>query len=445
MAPFNILYLHSHDTGRYIQPMGYAVPTPRYQQLAEQGVLFRTCCCAGPTCSPSRAGLLTGQNAHASGMLGLAHRGFSLADYDRHLGRTLKRCGYHTALSGVQHVFNAEHPPSLVYDDVLARRKADGLADIDLASAEAAADFLASPPAEPFFLSVGLLCTHRHWWEQAEAEDSRYLMPPAPLPDTPATRADWAGYLAYARGMDAAAGVVLDALDAAGLAESTLVIATTDHGVAFPDMKCNLTDHGIGVHMILRGPAELADTLRGGTVIDAMVSHLDVFPTLCELLAIAPPPWLEGVSLMPLLTGAADEVRDELFAEVTYHAAYEPQRCIRTKRYKYIRRFGDRDTPILPNCDNGQAKQLWMHASWADRPVPNEMLFDLLLDPQERVNLAGRPDLADLQADLARRLDDWMRRTHDPLLAGPVPAPPGALINTPDQIHPEQPTTRVET
>ena len=81
----NILYLPSHDTGRYVQPYGHNIPTPHIQALAEQGVLFRQNFCGGPTCSPSRAGLLTGQCAHSSGMLGLAHRGFSLRDYSQHL------------------------------------------------------------------------------------------------------------------------------------------------------------------------------------------------------------------------------------------------------------------------------------------------------------------------------------------------------------------------
>ena len=72
----NILYLHSHDTGRYIQPYGYGVPTPNLQRLAEEGVLFRQAFCASPTCSPSRAALLTGAFPHSNGMRGLAHFGF---------------------------------------------------------------------------------------------------------------------------------------------------------------------------------------------------------------------------------------------------------------------------------------------------------------------------------------------------------------------------------
>ena len=90
----NILYLHSHDTGRYIQPYGEAVPMPNLQALADQGVLFRKAFCAAPTCSASRACLLTGQYGQTNGMLGLAHRGWSLRDYSHHIVHTLRKVGY---------------------------------------------------------------------------------------------------------------------------------------------------------------------------------------------------------------------------------------------------------------------------------------------------------------------------------------------------------------
>src|ERR1044071_886775 len=90
----NILYIHSHDSGRYLQPYGYAVPTPNLQKFASEGVLFRRAFSAAPTCSPSRASLLTGQCPHQNGMLGLAHRGFSMADYSRHMLHTLRKAGY---------------------------------------------------------------------------------------------------------------------------------------------------------------------------------------------------------------------------------------------------------------------------------------------------------------------------------------------------------------
>jgi N-sulfoglucosamine sulfohydrolase len=64
----NILYMHSHDTGRYVQPYGYQVPTPNIQRLADQGILFRKAFSAAPICSGSRAALLTGDWSHATGM-----------------------------------------------------------------------------------------------------------------------------------------------------------------------------------------------------------------------------------------------------------------------------------------------------------------------------------------------------------------------------------------
>jgi hypothetical protein len=105
LTPPNILYLHSHDTGRYVQPYGYAVPTPRIQGLAEEGVLFRQAFCAASTCSASRACLLTGQYAHSNGMLGLAHRGWSLNDYPApHRAHTVATPVYHSVLIGEQHI-----------------------------------------------------------------------------------------------------------------------------------------------------------------------------------------------------------------------------------------------------------------------------------------------------------------------------------------------------
>src|SRR5579884_3672098 len=100
----NILYIHSHDTGRYLQPYGHPVPTPNLQKLASEGVLFRQAFSAAPTCSPSRASLLTGQCPHRNGMLGLAHRGFAMTDYRRHILYTLRDAGYTSVLAGLQHI-----------------------------------------------------------------------------------------------------------------------------------------------------------------------------------------------------------------------------------------------------------------------------------------------------------------------------------------------------
>ena len=113
----NLVYLHSHDTGRCVQPYGQPVPTPNVQRLAEQGLLFRKAFCAAPSCSGSRACLLTGQWAHVNGMTGLAHRGWRLHDYGRHLVHPLREAGYWSALIGEQHV--SADPADLGYDHVV--------------------------------------------------------------------------------------------------------------------------------------------------------------------------------------------------------------------------------------------------------------------------------------------------------------------------------------
>ncbi len=426
----NILYIHSHDTGRYIQPYGHDIPTPNLQRLAEQGVLFRQAFCAGPTCSPSRAALVTGQSPHSSGMIGLAHRGFRLDDYGHHLVHTLRDAGYYSALSGVQHV--AAEPEIIGYDEILGR---GGTSERRREAHLAAADFLRHPPSQqPFFLSVGFVETHRVFPEPGPEDDPRYCLPPGPLPDTPETRYDMAAFTTSARALDEKMGVVFAALEETGLAENTLVICTTDHGIAFPRMKCNLQDSGIGIMLIMRGPGGFT----GGQISDALVSHVDIFPTLCDLLEIAPPEWLEGVSLMPYVRGEQKTARDAVFSEVTYHAAYEPMRCVRTDRWKYIRRYDERLLPVLPNCDDGPSKDLWLAHGWAERPYAREELYDVIFDPHETDNRAGDPAVQPVLEGLRERLDRWMADTHDPLLDGFVPPPPGAKVNDPKGRSPRQ-------
>jgi arylsulfatase A-like enzyme len=243
-----------------------------------------------------------------------------------------------------------------------------------------------------------------------------------------------AAFKSSARVLDQGIGAVLDAVEQAGLADNTLIICTTDHGIAFPGMKCNLTDHGIGVMLIMRGPGGFV----GGQVCDAMVSHVDLFPTLCDLLEIPNPPWLQGKSMMPLIRGQASEIHEAIFAEVTYHAAYEPQRAVRTRRYKYIRRYGERTRPVLPNCDDSLSKEVWLTNGWPDYEVAREQLYDLVFDPNEAHNLAQDPSLAQVLGEMRQRLETWMRATDDPLLSGDVPAPTGARINDPDGLSPRE-------
>ena len=128
-----------------------------------------------------------------------------------------------------------------------------------------------------------------------------------------------------------------------------------------------------------------------------------------------------------------------VFTEMTFHAAYEPQRAIRTDRWKYIRRFDGYDRPVLANCDDSATKDLLVSAGWGDQIVPREELHDLVLDPNEGRNLADDPAHRGVRAELAGRLEEWMEATDDPLLTGPVEPPPGAIVNRQDQVSPAEP------
>jgi arylsulfatase A-like enzyme len=443
----NVVYLHSHDTGRYISPYGYAVPTPNLQRFAEQGVTFRQAFCACPTCSPSRAALYTGRMPSQVGMFGLAHKGWSLHEPQNTIVGRFNDASYHTVLGGFQHVttWGDDEGDRLGFAEQLPTNRKGGVE-----RAEGAVEFLKRVPKDkPFYLDVGFGETHRSGWtdktdglepqwhgrkvqwhtgESAPIGDARYVRPPATLPDDPVTRRDWADYLECARRLDSLHGYVLKTLDEAGLAENTIVVITTDHGVAFPRMKCNLTDHGTGVLLMMRGPEALG--LRGGRVIDSLVGQTDLAATYDDWLGIGTPDSpgdTVGRSLAPLLRDEAkhahpDAVHEAVFGEVTYHGKQEVERTVRTPRYRYIRRF--QPEPIdRHSCDGGVSREVLLDAGWEDTPLPEEQLYDVLFDPTQANNLADRGTHDAVVADLRAKLEARMRATGDPVLTGDIPQP----------------------
>lgn len=429
MSNLNLVYIHSHDTGRSIQPYGAPVATPHLQRFAEQGVLFRQAYCTAPTCSPSRASLLTGSYAHQTGMLGLAHRGFQLHNPRQHLAYVIREHGYRTALFGMQHLTSTAQLAQLGYQSAWTERS-----DAAVIGPMAAA-WLHESPAEPFFLDVGFFETHRPFHEAGQ-QHSGYTAAMPGLPDSPEMRQDAAAFYASVRTLDAGIGQVLDALEENGLAGRTLVVCTTDHGPAFPGMKCTLTNLGTGVMLMLRGPGEYS----GGQVIDGLVSHIDIFPTLCELLSIPAPDWLQGHSLNPLVRGEVQHIREHVFSEVTFHAAYEPQRGVRSKRWSYIRRYDGREHPVLPNIDDSPGKTMLLEHGLRYRHISSEQLHDLLFDPHEQHNLATNPNYEHILNEMRSTLDEWMRATNDPLQAWGLIVPDGVMVNDPDGISPDEPT-----
>lgn len=412
----NIIYLNSHDTGRWIQPYGYPVATPNLQRFAEDAVVFRNAHCMNPTCSPSRAAMLTGQAPHSSGMLGLAHLGWGLNDMSQHWVHTLHDAGYTSYFTGGQHLApGMEGLRSIGYHHILEASGERGWA-------ERAAALFGEPPEHPFYLEVGFSACHRRrlgFPDGLPEDDARWQRGPACLPDDTRVRREFAGFKRLARDLDANLGIILAGLESSGLADNTVVLITTDHGIDFPRMKCTLRDDGLGVFLMIRGPRDSA--WRGGRVVESLVSHVDVFPTLCDFVGYERPTWLQGQSMTPLVEEGGSEINDAVFGEVNYHAAYQPMRGIRTKRWKYIRHFYERAQPVAPNQAPNDSRDVWDERGWLERNEPREELYDLVFDPMESNNLAGNEDHADIQADLKARLRHWMTDTDDPLLNGHIP------------------------
>lgn len=433
----NVVYLHTHDSGRYLDPTQAPVPMPALERFASEAVTFSNAFSAAPTCSPSRSALLTGLSPHRNGMVGLAHRGFRLKEYSRHLVRRLREAGLHTALCGVQHV--APEKSEIGYDEILDEsrdyfsRGPFSPERWDQENAERAASYIRAAEG-PFFLSYGLLATHRPFPERGDAPR---LSPPPPPPvaDRTESRRDMGGFSAGLTIVDRCFGRVLETLRASGKWDETIVVVTTDHGPPFPRMKGTLRDGGIGVSLMMRVPGIAED----GTLEESMVSQIDLYPTLLELVAGAVPE-SEGHSLLPLLRGEVDRVREALFAETNYHAVYEPARAVRTERYKLIRRYGAEAAPAPANVDDSPTKELYRAGGYFDRGEPRDELFDLLLDPMEERNLLGRAPYAAAERELKELLELWMKETDDPLLAGPVPRPQGSRLNEQNAYSAEEPT-----
>ncbi len=423
----NIIYFHVHDQGRFIQPYGYPVPTPNLQRFAENGVLFRNAFCTSPSCSPSRAGLLTGQYPHQNGMFGLTNEGWLLNDYSKHLRQTLADHGFETVLAGTHHVapHTEEGVQRLGYDRVLIEENEDDLAEL---RTSAAIKYLREDHDKPFFLALGYDITHRSKWERSFVHsydrygdlDARYTRPVPGLPDTPEIREETALQFRASEFQDYQFGRIIDELDRLDLTDDTLVFYTTDHGPGLAGMKLNLNDGGTGISLIMRKPGRI----DGGRVLEGLVSQVDLYPTLCDLLDIPRPEWLEGESLLPMIDGSTETVRDYVFNEQTSHGHPRPLRSVRDARYRYVRRIGEEKTKDQYLTDRGASKELAKNHGFANQIMPKEQLFDTFTDPHEAHNVIDVPGYAEIVQRLRSVLDAWMERTDDPALHDRIPEQP---------------------
>ncbi|TQM02892.1 sulfatase family protein [Pseudonocardia kunmingensis] len=411
----NVVVVHWHDLGTHLRAYGYGVNSPHADALAEQSTVFERCFSTSPLCSPARGALWTGRYPHSNGLQGLTHRGWEYGEGERPLPMHLGGAGYRTVLVGIQH--ESRDHGRLGFGEHLGASNHAG--DV----AEAAARWLDARRDEdgPFLLVCGMLEVHRGWPAERYPPDPPGAVDvPGYLPDNEHTREDIAAFGGAITVADRGLGIILDALRRNELDDDTVVVFTTDHGAPFPRAKSTLYDPGVHVALMVRMPPRLGPA--GPRREPGLVSHVDVVPTLLELLGVAVPDDVQGVSFAATLRDGAAPTRREVFLEKTYHADYDPIRAIRTDSYKYIHNFEPRPLLALPpDLEASTTRRGMGDAHLA--PRPQEELYDLVADPGETTNLVDDPGSAEIAGDLRERLDAFMLATDDALRHGPVPVP----------------------
>jgi arylsulfatase A-like enzyme len=254
-----------------------------------------------------------------------------------------------------------------------------------------------------------------------EPDDSLGVDVPGYLKDTEGTRRELAGMQGAVRHVDTQIGRLLAALKELGLEDNTLVIFTTDHGIAMPRSKCSLYEPGVQVALLMRLPCRKG--WHGGAVHSEMVSNVDYLPTVLELVGLPIPGNVQGRSFAPLLDGKSYSPRSQIFTELTYHDYYDPRRAIRTETHKLIVNFTTAPAFMDPSqCWRPQSDTV-VPANRAVAYHPYVELFDLAKDPWEQRDVAERPEYASIRAALLKRLQQHLVETQDPILLGAVTSP----------------------
>ncbi len=506
----NILFFFADDWGRFARiyaehgrtaGLNGILKTPNLDRLAKSGVLFRNAHVNAPSCTPCRSSLLSGQHFWRTGRGAILQGAvwdetiptypLLLRDAGYHLGKSYKVWspgspadapygGQKHAYEKAGRAFNnfSENATELVAKGATVEAARTKL--LEEVRGNFQAMLAAKPAGQPFAYWFGPTNTHRAWVRGSGKKlwdidpDALKGKLPAFLPDVPVVREDLADYLGEAQALDAAMGVLLAELEKTGELSRTLIAVSGDHGApGFPHGKCNLYGFGTGVSLILSGPG-----IKGGRVVDDMVSLPDLAPTFLEAGGVKPPAVMTGRSLWNVLQserqGLVDPSRTWIVAGRERHVEIArpdytpyPQRVLRTLDHALIVNFkperwplGDhyrldgKDEPTfdevaqttfvtLPDDDAGPTKAWFVGArkspEWSAlfdkfygrRPMFE--LYDLRKDPDEMNNVAEDPAYAAVRKEMTDRLFAILRETGDPRmledgkyfetppLAGPLP------------------------
>ncbi len=470
----NILFAFGDDYGRYASIYGQLekengicrlLETPNFDRVASEGVLFTNAHVPAPSSTACRSSVLSGQYFWRTGKGAFLHGKWDesipsfpliLESDGYHIGYTYKAWGPGEVLNapiggertkyqqsgGRFNTFsqNASKAPDgdyekakqKLYDEVAGNFKAF-LKDRD--------------NGEPFMYWWGPTNTHRAW-EQGSGKQLWGIDPdklkgimPAFLPDVPEIREDFADYLGECMAFDNGLGVLISILEETGELDNTIIVVSGDHGIpGFPRAKTNLYELGTHVGLAVRYPAKI----KGGRVVEDMVSLTDLAPTFLEYGKSDVPGVMTGQSLKKLLesgkSGQADKKRTYVITGRERHVVNAregylpyPQRAIVTHEFKYIRNFAPDRWPIGPlenglrDLDGGPTKTWFMenftnpayewHVGLGFAKRPYEELYDLRTDPAELVNVAADPKYRKVRDELSATLDRVLTSTGDPRMA----------------------------
>jgi N-sulfoglucosamine sulfohydrolase len=413
-------WLHTSSAGDRV------VKTPTIDRIAGEGVRFTHAFCCSPSCTPSRAGILTGQDIwrlRESGNLWS-----TLSTKFEVYPSLLQGAGYRIGLTGKGWGPGDFKPggwtqnpagPTFGSFDEFHRTVSKG---------------------QPFCYWYGGRDPHRPYQPgQGLAAGLRLddVQVPSWLPDSREVRSDILDYYFAVQRFDSEVGRIVGALEKAGQLENTLFVTASDNGMPFPRAKTNLYDSGTRMPLAMRWPARIA----GGRVIDDFVGFADLAPTFLEAAGLKPRPAMTGRSFHRLLVSRdrSGSSRDAVFLARERHTQLRegrvgyPMRAIRTHDHLFIRNFvPDRwpagDPPVCGDIDDGPSKQYII----ANRELPSvsrfyemacgrrpaEELYDLRKDPAQQVNVAAQPVYAAARKRLAARLEKRLRETGDPRVTG---------------------------
>lgn len=392
------------------------VKTPNMERLAQAGLTFDRAFVASPTCAPSRAAMLTGLYPYKNG----AEPNHAYPRFDvKKLPAYLHELGYEvvafgkvshyqqTALYGFDHF---EHDK--FHEDI---------------AVSAAIDWLkARKSKKPLCLFVGTNWPHVPWPKDPEGFTPDGVHLPPTQVDTPRTRDMRTLYYTAISTMDTELGQVYDTVNQV-LGQNTFFLHSSDNGAQWPFGKWCLYDAGIREPMIAVWPGHV----KPGTRTDAMVSWLDILPTLIEVAGGTPPTDIDGRSFVGVLRGEKQTHRDRIFTTHSGDGQWNiyPARSVRTTDWKYIRNlhpefYFSSHVDLAQPQDGAGYFRTWEAKAKTDAAAaaivqryhirPPEELYDLRSDPYELHNLAGDARYAQQLASLRAEVDAWMKETGDP-------------------------------